>query len=247
MMHDFAITDQHAVFLDLPITFSARAGRRRRCRSTGTSRYGARIGVMPLDRPGEVRWYEVDPSYVFHVGNAHTDAAGRVVLDAARYAGADAAQAWQGIGNPRPRPGSPGTPTRRPRPPTPAWPGCTAGCSTRPPARSPRRALDDRGIEFPTIDDDRVGRDCPLPVRRLRRRPPRHGDRQVRHRRRGHRRARARTRRRGQRGGVRPVRRPRPCRGRRLAAQRGQPTRRRRRRSCSCSTPPTSAAGRSPP
>ena len=60
---------------------------------------------MPLDRPGEVRWFDVDPGYVFHVGNAHTDAAGRVVLDAARYA---RRRRGRDVGRPGPRP-------RRPR------------------------------------------------------------------------------------------------------------------------------------
>src|SRR3954471_1117805 len=121
MMHDFAITDRHAVFLDLPMTFSlARL-------ATGMpygwdDSYGARIGVMPLDRPGEVRWFSVDPAFVFHVGNAHTDAAGRVVLDGARYAAADAVAMWDRIG------------------PDPAGHAAAAGNTRAPPLpRRPRR------------------------------------------------------------------------------------------------------------
>ncbi|WP_324603749.1 carotenoid oxygenase family protein [Streptomyces sp. NRRL S-244] len=40
--------------------------------------YGARLGVMSR-APGStgVRWYDIDPCYVFHVGNAHEDARGR--------------------------------------------------------------------------------------------------------------------------------------------------------------------------
>src|SRR3954454_25278625 len=102
MMHDFAITDRHAVFLDLPMTFSLSR------LATGMpygwdEAYGARIGLMPLARPGEVRWFPVDPAFVFHVGNAHTDAAGRVVLDGARYAAGGA-----GAMGDRSRPGPPG-------------------------------------------------------------------------------------------------------------------------------------------
>ncbi len=112
--------------------------------------YGARLGVMPLDRPGEVRWFDVDPSYVFHVGNAHTDAAGRVVLDAARYGAADAAAMWDGLG---------GDPA-----------GIAADAAATGAARLHRWVLDpatgavtetplhDRGVEFPTMDDARVGR-----------------------------------------------------------------------------------------
>src|SRR6185437_2849611 len=97
MMHDFAITDRHAVFLDLPMTFHFE--RLSRGMPYGWDEaYGARIGLMPLARPGEVTWFDVDPAYVFHVGNAATDANGRVVLDAARYAPADAVAMWDGLG-----------------------------------------------------------------------------------------------------------------------------------------------------
>ncbi|MET0191264.1 MAG: carotenoid oxygenase family protein [Pseudonocardia sediminis] len=168
MMHDFAITEQHAVFLDLPITFDPGLVHRALPYDWDES-YGARIGVMPLDRPGAVRWFEVDPSYVFHVGNAHTDAAGRVVLDAARYAGADAARTWRGIGDPassvgiagHPGPGGLAAVHRG----GPAAVAADSGMArlhrwTIDPAAGTvtETTLDDRGIEFPTIDDDRLGR-----------------------------------------------------------------------------------------
>jgi carotenoid cleavage dioxygenase len=149
MMHDFAITDRHAVFLDLPMTFSLDRVR------TGMpygwdDAYGARIGLMPLARPGEVTWFDVDPAYVFHVGNAATDADGRVVLDAARYAPADAVAMWDDIG--------------------PSAAGSAAAAAATGLARMYRwvldpttgtvteTLLDDRGVEFPTVDDERVGR-----------------------------------------------------------------------------------------
>jgi carotenoid cleavage dioxygenase-like enzyme len=151
MVHDFAITDRHAVFLDLPMTFSM--DRLANGIPFGwDDAYGARIGVMPLDRPGEVTWFEVEPSYVFHVGNAHTDAAGRVVLDAARYAAADAVAMWDGLGS------------------GPAGPAADAAATGD--ARLHRWVLDpatgtvtetplhDRGIEFPTLDDARIGREA---------------------------------------------------------------------------------------
>ena len=161
MMHGFAITDQHAVFLDLPLVFSPQRAAESPLPFDWSDTYGARIGVMPLDRPGEVRWFDVDPSYVFHVGNAHTDGHGRVVLDAARYAGTDAAWAWPNVGNPV---ASTGAPAR----------GAQAGSVavrdsglarlhrwTLDPSTGivEEIILDDRGIEFPTIDDARVGRE----------------------------------------------------------------------------------------
>ncbi len=149
MVHDFAITDRHAVFLDLPMVF-AMDRLDRGMPFAWDDAYGARIGVMPLDRPGEVAWFDVEPNYVFHVGNAHTDAAGRVVLDAARYSAADAVAMWDGIGS------------------DPA--GLASGAAATGYARLHRWTLDpatgsvaetqlaDRGIEFPTVDDARVGR-----------------------------------------------------------------------------------------
>ncbi|MBW0113466.1 carotenoid oxygenase family protein, partial [Pseudonocardia sp. KRD-182] len=97
MNHDFAITDRHAVFLDLPITFSMER-LAQGMPFAWDDAYGARMGVMPLDRPGEVTWFDVEPNFTFHIGNAHTDAAGRVVVDGARYAAADAVAMWDGIG-----------------------------------------------------------------------------------------------------------------------------------------------------
>jgi carotenoid cleavage dioxygenase len=149
MMHDFAITDRHAVFLDLPMTFSLdRLGNG--MPYGWDDAYGARIGLMPLARPGEVTWFDVDPAYVFHVGNAATDAEGRVVLDAARYAPADAVAMWERLG------------------PDPAGPAAAAAATGA--ARLYRWVLDpasgtvtetllaDRAVEFPTMDDERVGR-----------------------------------------------------------------------------------------
>jgi carotenoid cleavage dioxygenase len=96
LMHDAAITAHHVVWLDLPLTFSLRR------MLTGfpfgwEESYGARLGVMRHDDPmATVRWFEIDPCYVFHVGTAHEDETGKIVLDGARYAAADMAAAWSG-------------------------------------------------------------------------------------------------------------------------------------------------------
>ncbi|MGQ0576077.1 MAG: carotenoid oxygenase family protein [Pseudonocardia sp.] len=165
MNHDFAITAEHALFLDQPITFQFER------LATGMpfawdDAYGARIGVMPLDRPGEVRWFDVDPGYVFHVGNAHSDAAGRIVLEAPRHDPADAIVMWDTASDPHGsgRPGDP-IPTGRPADvlAAAARQGVT-GLSqmhrwTLDPATGAvtEEALDDRGVEFPTLDDSRTG------------------------------------------------------------------------------------------
>ena len=48
-------------------------------------RIGARLGVLRRDDPhGEVRWFEIDPCYVFHVANAY-DNERRITVQAVRY------------------------------------------------------------------------------------------------------------------------------------------------------------------
>ncbi len=154
MMHDVAITEHHVVWLDLPMTFSAeRLGQG--MPFAWDESYGARLGVMRFDDPAaRVRWFGIDPCYVFHVGTAHEDGAGRVVLDGARYGAADAAVLWGGA-----LAGS-------------ARPSTAAAAAARGVARMHRWTLDpssgavtetplaDRPVEFPTLDDALVGRDA---------------------------------------------------------------------------------------
>ena len=87
MMHDFAMTAEHIVFMDLPIVFNLDVA----IKSDGDmphrwdDGYGARLGVMRRDDPfGDVRWFDIGPCYVFHVANAY-DSADAIVLQVVRY------------------------------------------------------------------------------------------------------------------------------------------------------------------
>lgn len=91
MVHDFAISRNYAIFLDLPVVFDLDLA------ITGTMPfqwrpdYGARIGLLHRDRArqGESpRWFDVPLCYVFHIMNAWDDGPdGRFVwLDAGRHA-----------------------------------------------------------------------------------------------------------------------------------------------------------------
>ena len=75
MMHDFNLTERFVVFMDLPIVFDlglAMGGSPLPYRYDVS--YGARLAVLRRDDPhGQVRWFEVDPCYVFHALNAHDD------------------------------------------------------------------------------------------------------------------------------------------------------------------------------
>ncbi|MCK0176387.1 carotenoid oxygenase family protein [Mycolicibacterium sp. F2034L] len=144
MMHDFAMTSGHVVFMDLPIVFDLDAA----MSGNGdmpfrwSDEYGARFGVLRRDDPfGEVRWFDIDPCYVFHVANAYEKAGETgsiLVLQAVRYpelwrdsGGLDAdAVMW-------------------------TW---TIDLQTGAVSEGP---LDDRSVEFPRIDDRLAG----LPAR----------------------------------------------------------------------------------
>ncbi|GGQ11930.1 carotenoid oxygenase family protein [Streptosporangium pseudovulgare] len=143
MMHDFAITENHVVWLDLPVVFDMElAGRGLPYRWDDA--YGARLGVM--DRAGRVTWFAVDPGYVFHVGNAREGDAGRITLDAVRYSRDAFAEIWPRVG------GS--------RDPAARTGGAVLHRWTLDPARGSvvEERLDDRPVEFPTLNDAHVGR-----------------------------------------------------------------------------------------
>jgi carotenoid cleavage dioxygenase len=89
MVHDFAISRNHAIFMDLPVVFDLDLAMQGTMPFTWNESYGARIGLLHRDRArrGEgVRWFDVDPCYVFHILNAWESDGGDVVhLDGGRH------------------------------------------------------------------------------------------------------------------------------------------------------------------
>lgn len=143
MMHDFAITENHVVWLDLPVVFDLDLA----FQDSGMpyrwdDAYGARIGYMRKSG-GPVTWVDVDPCYVFHVGNAREDAAGNIVIDAVRYSPGTFTGMWGHIsGTPNPAHEVIGSRLYR-------W--TIRGTTAR------EEELDDRTVEFPTINDGHTG------------------------------------------------------------------------------------------
>jgi carotenoid cleavage dioxygenase-like enzyme len=132
MMHDFALTAEHVVFMDLPIVFNIDVA----LKGDGDmpyrwdDNYGARLGVMRRDDPfGPVRWFEIPPCYVFHVANAY-DHGNSIVLHAVRYP-----ELWRDTG---------GFETDGV-----LW-SWTIDLQN---GTVTERQLDDRAVEFPRIDD----------------------------------------------------------------------------------------------
>ncbi|MFI6508367.1 carotenoid oxygenase family protein [Streptosporangium sp. NPDC050855] len=158
MMHDFAITRDHVVWLDLPVIFDIEMAKARRgLPYRWDDGYGARLGVMGR-ADGRVRWFDVDPCYVFHVGNAHEDAAGRVVLDAVRYSPESFRQTWGSMGGSATGvPGPAETSSLQIGSTLHRWTLDLDG------GHAKEEALDDRPVEFPTLNEERTG----LPSRYL--------------------------------------------------------------------------------
>lgn len=87
MVHDFAITEHHVVFFDLPVVFDVDLVGKQPFPFEWRPDYGARVGVMPREGGNaDVRWHDVDLCYVYHPLNAYDDGDDRVVVDVVRHA-----------------------------------------------------------------------------------------------------------------------------------------------------------------
>ncbi len=84
MMHDFAITENYTIFMDLPLTFSPERMQRGEPPLMFESNRPSRFGIVP--RHGDnsnIRWFESPACYVFHTLNAYEEG-DEVVLIACR-------------------------------------------------------------------------------------------------------------------------------------------------------------------
>jgi carotenoid cleavage dioxygenase len=85
MMHDWNVTRNHVIFMDLPMVFDFEAAASGGMPIQWSDEYGARLGVMPRNGSNaDVVWYEIDPCYVFHPMNAYEDG-DNIVLDVSRF------------------------------------------------------------------------------------------------------------------------------------------------------------------
>jgi carotenoid cleavage dioxygenase len=138
-LHDTAITQKWIVLLDLPVLFDMEmvaAGARFPYRWFDD--YQARIGLLPRHGDStEVTWHDVDPCYVFHPMNAYDEPdADGIVLDVVRHSSMFRTHL---LGP------SEGAPTLD------RWHIDGHGGAVK------EERLDDRGQEFPRVDERRVG------------------------------------------------------------------------------------------
>jgi carotenoid cleavage dioxygenase len=138
MLHDMSLTECYAVIYDLPVTFQmdmAMAGSN--FPYAWDPDYQARVGLLPREGNAEdVRWFEVEQCYVFHPLNAYDDG-DRVVLDVVRH---------------------PRMFDRNRQGPDEGAPTLDRWTVDLAAGKVLEERLDDRGQEFPRVDERLVGR-----------------------------------------------------------------------------------------
>ncbi|CAM6098477.1 unnamed protein product [Calypogeia fissa] len=91
MMHDFAITENYAIFMDHPLYFNPKdMVRKEQDAFSFDGTKPARFGVLPryAKNESEMRWFECSPGVIFHTANAWEEG-DEVVLLACRVPGMD--------------------------------------------------------------------------------------------------------------------------------------------------------------
>jgi len=139
-IHDFAITERYAVFMNHPYTFDVRRMLRGEPIAKFEPERGSFLGLLPRRASGnEIRWFPIAPCFVFHAVNAYDDG-DAVVLDVChRWSLAmDAETSGENaLGDP------------------PVLWRCRIDLRT---GRVKESQLDDRPAELPRIHEGRVGR-----------------------------------------------------------------------------------------
>lgn len=84
MMHDFAITENYTIFMDLPLTLSIERLKQGGPLMKFESDRPSRFGILPrYGDDGNIRWFESPTCYIFHTLNAYEEG-DEVVLIACR-------------------------------------------------------------------------------------------------------------------------------------------------------------------
>jgi len=139
MMHDFVVTENYTIFLDSPAIFDVQSMMSGGSMMRWAPDEGTRIGVLPRFGHGsDIRWFEVDNQYVVHFFNAWEDG-DRIQIRAPRFAAMPGGFEFD-------------APTGRETPMPWQW---TIDLTT---GDVHDAQLDDRGGEFPRVNDDRATR-----------------------------------------------------------------------------------------
>lgn len=139
-VHDMLLTETHVVIPLFPTTFRHERVEQGRCIMGWEPELGTKIAVIPR-KGGDVQWFECDPSYVLHTGNAFTYGNKIVCISpefpVAAFPADGLENTWQEFQK--------AVLTR--------WElDLTSGQMTK-------QQLDDRSVEFPRVDERFMGRD----------------------------------------------------------------------------------------
>lgn len=84
--HDIAITQHYTVLMDLPVFYDEKALKSNKWRMDFFRDLPSRFGVIPRHgSASDIRWFEADPCYIYHVINAWEEA-DELVMDVCRVA-----------------------------------------------------------------------------------------------------------------------------------------------------------------
>ncbi|MEM6398021.1 MAG: carotenoid oxygenase family protein [Bacteroidota bacterium] len=85
-IHDMSITKNYVIIFDLNVVFDPSLAKLTTLPITWNGDKPGRVGILPKDGKAEdVRWFEVEPCYVYHPMNAFETDDGKVVVDVSRY------------------------------------------------------------------------------------------------------------------------------------------------------------------
>ncbi|MER7661879.1 carotenoid oxygenase family protein [Streptomyces sp. NPDC096193] len=149
LKHDFAITTNHVVFLEMSVTFDPNEHSGIPYGWSDTQQ--PRIGVMPRGAGGAAgtTWYDIAPGCALHLANAYEDERGRIVVEGPCVDRSGWRRSWNFWAGRIDEPGAEsaaGSHLRR-------W---TVDPSAK---RVTEEQIDDLVVEFPTINGELTGRE----------------------------------------------------------------------------------------
>lgn len=87
MVHDFAITQNHVLFMDLPMLWDLEKLTKPGIPISFDESYGARLGIMPRNgKSADAKWFEIDPCYIYHTMNAYEQGS-KIIFHAPKLVG----------------------------------------------------------------------------------------------------------------------------------------------------------------
>ncbi|MEM6264929.1 MAG: carotenoid oxygenase family protein [Bacteroidota bacterium] len=85
-IHDMSITKNYVIIYDLNVVFNPLMSMMTTLPIKWNGKKPGRVGILPKDGTAEdIKWFEVEPCYVYHPMNAYETPEGEVIVDVSRY------------------------------------------------------------------------------------------------------------------------------------------------------------------